>query len=141
MTRKMPPQGSVIVYPYLWASQRDTGESEGRKERPTCLLLRIHDPTHDIHHLVLLAISSQPPAPDQIALEIPDTERRRGGLTRYPRAWIVISEYNYDIAERSFYYNPNADPLGTFSAPYLREIAMAFRANLSKAAARVDRTV
>lgn len=140
MTGEVPPQGSVIVYPYLWASQRDTGESEGRKDRPVCLLLAIHDPTHDVHHLVLLAISSQPPAPDQIALEIPDTERRRGGLTRYPRAWIVISEYNYDIAERSFYYNPSAAPLGAFSTPYLREVATAFRANLT-ATARVDRTV
>jgi hypothetical protein len=140
MAGKIPPQGSVIAYPYLWGSQRDRGESEGRKDRPVCLLLAVHDRTHDVHHLMLLAISSQPPAPDQIALEIPDTERRRGGLTRYPRAWIVVSEYNYDIAEQSFYYNPNAPPLGKFSTPYLREIATAFRANMSTAS-RIDRTV
>jgi hypothetical protein len=141
MTGEVPPQGSVIVYPYLWASQRDAGESEGRKDRPVCLLLNIRDPAHDIHHLVLLAISSQPPAPDQTALEIPDTERRRGGLSRYPRAWVVISEYNYDIAERSFYYDPNTAPLGAFSTPYLRKVATAFRTSLTKAAARIDRTV
>ena len=140
MSVEVPPQGSVIVYPYLWASQRESGEIEGRKDRPVCLLLAIHDSARDLHHLMLLAISSQPPAPNQIALEIPDTERRRGGLTRYPRAWIFISEYNYDIAEHSFYYNPNIAPLGTFSAPYLREIATAFRANLT-ANARIDRTV
>jgi hypothetical protein len=141
MIGRAPPQGSIVAYPYLWASQRDSGESEGRKERPVCLLLKVYDRTQDIHHLVLLAISSQPPAPDQIALEIPDIERRRGGLIRYPRAWIVISEYNYDIAEWSFYYNPNSDPLGAFSTAYLREIATAFRANLRMAATRVDRTV
>jgi hypothetical protein len=140
MSAKIPPQGSIVVYPYLWASQRDGGESEGRKDRPVCLLLAIHDPAQDVHHLVLLAISSQPPTSDQIALEIPDTERRRGGLTRYPRAWLVISEYNYDIAERSFYYNPSIVPLGRLSAPYLREIANAFRANLT-ATARIDRTI
>jgi hypothetical protein len=138
MSGKTPLQGSVIAYPYLWASQRDHGEREGRKDRPVCLLVAVH--VQDVHHLMLLAISSQPPAPDQIALEIPDTERRRGGLMRYPRAWIVVSEYNYDIAERSFYYNPNVTPLGKFSTAYLREIATAFRANVSTAS-RIDRTV
>jgi hypothetical protein len=137
MTAELPAQGSVIHYPYLWASQRETGESEGRKDRPVCLLLAVHDPAQDVHHLVLLAISSQP---EQMALEIPDTEKRPGGLTRYPRAWIIISEYNYDIAERSYYYNPNIAPLGTFSISYLREIARAFRANLTSIA-RIDRTV
>jgi hypothetical protein len=140
MSAEVPLPGAVIADPYLWTSQRDTGETEGRKDRPVCLLLSIYDPAKDLHHLVLLAISSQPPASDQIGMEIPDTERRRGGLTRYPRAWVVISEYNYDIAERSFYYNPSIVPLGRFSAPCLRELATAFRANLT-AAARIDRTV
>ena len=112
MSAEVPLPGAVIAYPYLWTSQRDTGETEGRKDTPVCLLLSIYDPAKDLHHLVLLAISSQPPASDQIGMEIPDTERRRGGLTRYPRAWVVISEYNYDIAERSFYYNPSIVPLG-----------------------------
>ena len=141
MGRDLPPQGSVIPYPYLWASQRDEGETEGRKARPVCMVLRIRDPGSDTHHLVLLAISSQPPRDDQAALEIPDTERRRAGLGRYPKAWIVVSEFNYDIAERSFYYEPNTPPLGAFSAPFLKEVANALRSNLSKAAARVNRTL
>jgi hypothetical protein len=141
MAREPPPQGSVIQYPYLWAAQRDAGETEGRKTRPVCLLLRMRDPTSGVHHLFLFGISSQPPRPDQTAIEIPDTERRRAGLTRYPRAWIVVSEYNYDVAERSYYYEPNTPPLGAFSASFLREIAKAVRAALTKAGARVDRTV
>ena len=92
MSGEVPPQGSVILYPYLWVSQRDDGETEGRKKRPTCLVLRLDDPGHAVHHLILLAISSQPPRPDQIAIEVPDTERRRAGLSRSPRAWIVVSE-------------------------------------------------
>ena len=78
---------------------------------------------------------------DQIALEFPDTERRRAGLSRYPNAWIIVSEYNYDIAEESWYYEPNRPPLGTFSAPFLREVAKALRGALSKAAARIDRII
>lgn len=141
MASELPAQGSVIVYPYLWVTQRDAGETEGRKTRPVCLVLRLRDPKQDLHHLLLLAISSQPPRADQAALEIPDTERRRAGLSRYTRAWIIISEYNYDIAERSWYYEPNRPPLGAFSAPFLRDIAKALRTALTNAAARVDRTV
>jgi hypothetical protein len=139
--RDLPAQGSVIEYPYLWISQRDAGETEGRKDRPVCLVLRIADPAQEIHHLVLLAISSQPPREDQVALEVPDTERRRAGLSRYPRAWIVVSEYNYDIAEQSWYWQPNNPPLGQFSGPFLRTIAQAFKPTLTTAVAKVDRTV
>ena len=104
-------------------------------------MLRIKDPDRALHHLILLPITSQPPRPDQAALEIPDMERRRAGLTRYPRAWVVVGEYNYDIAEQSYYYEPNTPALGAFSAPFLREIAKAVRAALPRTTARVDRTV
>ena len=92
MASEVPPQGSVITYPYLWANQRDAGEAEGRKARPVCLVLHLHDAEQDLHHLVLLAITSSPPRLNQRALEIPETERRRAGLTRYPRAWVVVSD-------------------------------------------------
>lgn len=104
-------------------------------------MLCLRDPAKDIHHLVLLAITSQPPHTGQRALEIPDTERRRAGLTRYPRAWIVVSGYNYDVAEQSWYYEPNAPLLGSLSVAFLREVAAALRTALAGAAARVDRTV
>src|SRR5712691_11061657 len=135
MAGEVPPQGSIITYPYLWAAQRDTGEVEGRKSRSVCLVLRLHDAERDFHHLVLLAITSRPPSLDQRALEIPDTEKRRAGLTRYHRAWVIVSEYNYDIAERSYYYEPRTPPLGTFSMPFLREVAIALRTSLTIAAA------
>lgn len=134
-------QGSVVAYPYLWASQRDSGETEGRKARPACVVLRLHDPQDAIHHLVILAISSKPPTERQKALEIPDTERKRAGLSRYPRAWIVVSEYNTDIEERSWYLESGKPPLGAFSAPFLREIALASRPAFARANARVDRTL
>ena len=101
----------------------------------------MRDPKRDIHHLMLLAISSRQPSADQAALEIPDTERRRAGLTRYPRAWIIVSEYNYDIAERSWYFEPGMRPLGTFSAQFLRQIATALRSEMHAGAKRVDRTI
>jgi hypothetical protein len=140
MANEPPPQGAVILYPYLWASERDTGETEGRKPRPACLILRVRDPDQAIHHLFLLAITSQPPRRTQTAIEIPDTERRRGGVMRYPRAWVIVSEFNYDVAERSWYYDPRTPALGRFSAPFVREVAKALRAGIQKSRARIDRT-
>ncbi len=140
MATDLPPQGSVVAYPYLWRSQRASGETEGRKRRPVCLVLRMRNEETGLHHLVLLAISSQPPRDDQRAIEIPDTERRRAGLTRYPRAWIVVSEYNYDVLEQSFYYEPQMQPLGMLSAAFRREVAAALRPTLAQRQARIDRT-
>lgn len=133
-------QGSVVLYPYLWESQRESGETEGRKKRPACLILRMHDSKHALHHLVILAISSKPPSARQKAIEIPDTERQRAGLSKYPRAWITVSEYNYDVEELSFYYEPG-EPLGAFSTPFLRQIARAVQPAFKKIGARIDRTM
>jgi hypothetical protein len=134
-----PPQASVIEYPYLWHDEEGRGETEGRKTRPVCLALSVRSPQTGEHHLLLLAISSQPPRANQSAIEVPDTERRRGGLMRYPRAWIVTSEYNYDIAERSFYYDPAGPVLGAFSQRFMREVATALRKSLQGSGSRVSR--
>jgi hypothetical protein len=132
-------QGSVVLYPYLWRSQRDRGEKQGRKVRPACLVLRMRDPTRPIHHLMFLAISSQPPTATQNAIEIPDTERQRANLSRYPRAWITVSEYNYDIEELSWFLEPQ-EPLGKFSSRFLKQVVQALKPVLASRAGRVDRT-
>ena len=138
MAIETPPRGSVIVYPYLWLRQAASGETEGRKDRPCCLLLSVEDAKTHEHHLMLLAISSQPPTLDQAAIEIPATERRRAGLSRYPSAWIVTSEFNYDIAERSFYFDPSLPPLGRFSAEFLKLVAQAVQSQRARRISRQD---
>ena len=75
------------------------------KTRPVCLVLRMRDPREEIHHLMLVAITSREPTEDRVAIEVPDTERQRAKLTRYPRAWIIVDEYNYDIEESSWSSN------------------------------------
>ncbi len=89
---------------------------------------------------MLVAITSKQPRPDQVALEIPDIERARAGLTRYPRAWIIVSEYNYDIAEDSWYFDMSEKPLGEFSERFLRLVTDALRKEMRTGAKRVDRT-
>jgi hypothetical protein len=131
-------RGDIIAYPYLWKWQRDRGESEGRKSRPVCTILAVKA-ADGLTHLALLAISSKPPGPDQVAIEIPEIECRRVGLSEFSRAWVTVSEYNYDIAERSFYFEPEAPPLGRFSRSFMMRIAAEAAPLMRSGQARVDR--
>ncbi|EJL58296.1 MULTISPECIES: hypothetical protein [unclassified Rhizobium] len=133
-----PANGSIIRYPYLWTWQRDKGETEGRKARPVCMVLAI--PKGNQTNLILLAISGTPPRSDQTALEIPQLECRRAGIREWKDAWITVSEFNHDIAEQSFYYDPSAEVLGSFSKGFLAKIAAAFKPFLAQPSARVSRT-
>lgn len=134
----IPANGSTIRYPYLWTWQRDKGETEGRKARPVCMVLAI--PKGNQTNLIMLAISGTPPRSDQTALEIPQLECRRAGIRDWKDAWITVSEFNHDIAEHSFYYDPNAEVLGSFSKGFLGKIAAAFKPFLSQPGARISRT-
>lgn len=108
--------GVVIRYPYLWAREAGRGETEGRKSRPAAVGVRLARPNgEDI--LVLFPITSGAPGPDRFAGEIPETERRRAGLDRDRRLWIVLDEYNEDVVGRSFYLDPDA-VLGRFSKAF-----------------------
>jgi hypothetical protein len=131
--------GSIVHYPYLWRWQKDRGETEGRKQRPVCVVIAVRDPRDDATHLALLAISSRPPGAAQTALEIPEIECRRGGLSDLKQAWITISEYNYDIVERSYYLESNQPILGRFSKQFMMQIASAFAPLVRQRQARIDR--
>ncbi|MGO7564462.1 hypothetical protein ACC754_34190 [Rhizobium johnstonii] len=57
MSREFRP-GEVISYPYLWAWQLQRGETEGRKQRPVCVVIAIRNAADGNTHLALLAITS-----------------------------------------------------------------------------------
>ena len=118
--------GQIIAYPYLWAWQQERGETEGRKRRPTCVVVAVRGASDGFRHLVLLAITTQPPQSGRVALDIPDIERRRAGLGDLSQCWIVVDEYNYDVAERSWYIEPGDHALGRFSKAFVMKIATAF---------------
>lgn len=138
MNRPVVDPGTVIDYPYLWSWQAERGEDAGRKDRPVCVVLTLS--AGDVTHLVLLAISGTPPRSGQDTIEIPALERRRAGLIDWKDAWITLSEYNYDIAERSVCFDPDARIYGRFSKTFLTRIAERFRPHLKAGEARVDRT-
>src|SRR5438067_2355708 len=131
MALDIPPPGTVFEYPYRWASEAaDDRSPDGSKSRTVCLVLTVRA-ADERHVLYLLAVSSKPPRQGQIAIRAPETERRRGGLARYPDAWVYVSEFNRDVAENSYYFEPNAVRLGAFSAVFLRVLAQALAERIS----------
>ncbi|BCH22382.1 hypothetical protein MesoLjLc_21250 [Mesorhizobium sp. L-8-10] len=135
------PSGSIIRYPYLWRWQRNQGRENAEKDRPVCLAIALRDPARSITHLVILPISGTSPLLGQLALEIPALELRRAGLSMFKRGWVTVDEFNYDIAERSYYFEPNQKPRGMFGPSFMEEIRRAIRPILAAGRGRVDRTL
>ncbi len=128
----------ISSYPYLWLWQRDRGETEGRKDRPVCVALAVRS-ADGLTHLALLAITGTPPRSDQVAVELPPLEIRRLGLSEFKQAWIVVSEYNYDILEQSFSLGSSQRDGRRLSPGFLKTVLRAFRPTLAEAQARIDR--
>jgi hypothetical protein len=123
----------VIRFPYLWAREAQRGETEGRKVRPVAVGVRISRPKgEDV--LVLFPITSQTPAQNRFAVEIPETEKRRAGLDATVRLWMILDEYNQDIIGQSFYLEPEP-PLGRFSKAFFLPLVKEFIARRAARAA------
>ncbi|MBO9198332.1 hypothetical protein J5277_29850 [Rhizobium sp. 16-449-1b] len=138
MSREFLP-GQFIAYPYLWAWQNDRGETEGRKSRPACVVISVRNAKDGLPHLALLAVTTQPQQSDRGAIEVPDTEARCAGLSDLKRSWILVDEYNYDIAERSWYIEPDENVLGRFSKAFMMKIAASFGEASRKSGRRISR--
>lgn len=125
-------------YPYLWLRQRRAGETEGRKPRPVCVAIAVVG-SQGQTHVALLPLSSQAPAAGQSAVELPEAEIRRANLQAGQRIWIYTGEYNYDIAERSYYLRRQGGTGHSLSLAFMKKVLAAFRPTLVSGAARVDR--
>jgi hypothetical protein len=114
---------TVIRYPYLWARQARAGETEGRKERPVAVGVRIARVDGDL--ILLFPITTQEPEASRLSAEIPLIEKRRAGLDADLRLWIIFDEFNTDIVGRSFYLEPEL-PIGRFSKAFFLPLLRAF---------------
>jgi hypothetical protein len=130
-----PSSGDVWHYDYLWRWQQDKGETEGRKSRPITFVAVVTDKA-GITNLFILPITSTPP---ELAMEVPQIERRRAGLGDKP-LWVMLDEYNYDRLETSFYFEPGAR-IGRFSGAFHQKTLRAFvSAAKERRTKRVSRT-
>lgn len=100
-----PEPGLVINYAYLWHYEHLDGQEEGRKDRPSVIVLAVDDPTSGEPVVTVLPITHSPPSQSGEGVEIPQAIKRHLGLDDAP-SWIIVSEGNdfvwpgYDLRKR-----------------------------------------
>jgi hypothetical protein len=62
------------------------------------------------------------------------------GLRDHKRGWIALDEYNYDIVERSFHFDPAQKSRGRLGEKFMREVRSAVRTMFEQKTGRIDRT-
>ena len=85
-----PEPGLVISYAYLWRHEHQAGQDEGRKDRPSVIVLAVERPVNDTTVVVVL---HNPPTDPASAVEVPAAVKRHLGLDD-ERSWIVVAEGN-----------------------------------------------
>jgi hypothetical protein len=83
-----PEPGLVISYTYLLHHEHEAGRDEGRKDRPSVIVLAVERPANDTTVVVVLPITHAAPADPAAAVEIPAAVKRHLGLDD-ERSWIV----------------------------------------------------
>ncbi|MBD3625425.1 MAG: hypothetical protein HUJ24_08625, partial [Rhodobacteraceae bacterium] len=116
MTADFPAAGQVFDYHYLWKWQTDRGETEGRKKRPSCVVIVVTNQAGQ-HVMFIAPITSKSPDEGRVALEIPETEARRARLDSDVPLWVVLDELNADILETSYTIEERS-PRGSFAAAF-----------------------
>lgn len=88
-----PEPGLVLNYTYLWHGEHRAGREEGRKDRPSVILLCTMREADRAVIVTVLAVTHAAPAESKSAVEIPRAVKRYLGLDD-ARSWIVIAEGN-----------------------------------------------
>lgn len=88
-----PEPGLVIPYAYLWRHEHRQGQEEGRKARPSVIVLSAQGPEGGAVRVTVAAITHTPPAKDGEAIELPTRVKQALRLDD-ERSWIVLDEVN-----------------------------------------------
>jgi hypothetical protein len=81
-----PEAGLVISYAYLWHYERLL--DEGRKDRPSVIVLAVECAADEATIVTVLPITHNPPSDPTTAVEIPAPVKRHLGLDD-ARSWIA----------------------------------------------------
>lgn len=93
MTLPEPEAGLVLSYSYLWRSEHHAGQEEGRKDRPSVIVLAVQRESDAAMLVTVLPITHSAPSIPEHAIEIPATIKRHLGLDE-ARSWIMVAEGN-----------------------------------------------
>lgn len=88
-----PEPGLVINYAYLWRDEYLAGQEEGRKDRPSVIILAVRREADGATVVTVLPITHSTPQDPKAAVEIPQRVKKHLGLDDR-RSWIVVTEGN-----------------------------------------------
>lgn len=88
-----PVPGMVISYSFLWKHEHDRGETSGRKDRPSVIVLIRADMGPGQLVYVVPVTHVMPRAGDLTKIALPLAIKQRLGLDDEP-SWVDIAEYN-----------------------------------------------
>lgn len=115
-----PEVGDIWEYPYLWAWQADNSETEGRKARP-CALALVNRKQDNLTEVILVPVTTKEPVAGSHFVEVPQIEKKRAGLDEQLRLWVICDEFNSDMPERSYYFEPGGR-IGAFSIRFTKQV-------------------
>ena len=75
-----PEPGLVISYAYLWDREAQSGQEEGRKDRPCVFALALQRQQGGETWVTVLPVTHSPPQDAASAVEIPPAIKRQLGL-------------------------------------------------------------
>ncbi|SRR6266446_3169000 len=93
--------GLVISYAYLWHTEHEAGHEEGRKDRPSVIVLAVERQADDSMVVTLLPITHTAPVDPASAVEIPAAVKRHLGLDDDPRMGGPKTEHSRRFCVRS----------------------------------------
>jgi hypothetical protein len=88
-----PEPGLVIPYAYLWRHEHRKGQEEGRKVRPSVIILAVQGAKPGAPRITVAPITHTAPTTDAEAIELPPRVKQALGLDDQ-RSWIVLDEVN-----------------------------------------------
>lgn len=88
-----PEPGLVLNYAYLWHNEHLAGQEEGRKDRPSVIVLNMMSQSDHAEIVTVLPITHTAPVDAMAAIEIPRAIKKHLGLDE-ARSWIIIAEGN-----------------------------------------------
>jgi hypothetical protein len=88
-----PEPGLVLNYAYLWHEEFRAGRDEGRKNRPTVIVLCATQAEDQATIVTVPPITHAAPKNEREAVEIPPAIKKHLGLDD-DRSWIIIAEGN-----------------------------------------------
>ena len=86
-----PEPGLTISYAYVWDREAQSGQEEGRKDRPCVIALAVERQPDGETLVTVSPVTHRPPADPAAAVEIPPAVKKYLGLDG-ERSWVTVSE-------------------------------------------------